>query len=374
MSKIVVVGPSWPLRAGGMSTFNERLVREFMQQGHEVVLVTFSLQYPNWLFPGKTQYSDEPKPTDLQIQVLINSINPFSWWKTARYLKKNQPDFVIYRYWMPFMAPALGSIARFSKLIGLKAKQLAIADNVLPHEPFPFSKLLAAYFLKAMNKVVTMSASVQEDLNKIGYQGVSDLRVHPLYDNFGEKIDQNQALKALNLSPDFTYFLFFGFIRQYKGLDLLLQAFADERLRKFKVKLIVAGEFYDNPDRYYRLIREHKLVDKVVMHTDFIPNDQVKYYFSAASLVTQTYHHATQSGVTQIGFQFDVPMLVTDVGGLSELIEHEKSGYVVPTNQQRIADAMLDFLENERYSSFSKAVSLLKTRFSWKTFATALLA
>lgn len=342
--------------------------------GHEVVLVTFSLQYPSWLFPGKTQYSDEPKPADLNIQVMINSINPLSWWKTAIFLKKIKPDWVIYRYWMPFMAPALGSIARFSKMLGLKANQLAIADNVLPHEPFPFSKFLAGYFLKAMSKVVTMSAAVSADLNTIGYRGQSDLRVHPLYDNFGEKVERQQALEKLQLASDYTYFLFFGFIRQYKGLDLLLQAFSDERLRKYKVKLIVAGEFYDNPDRYYRLIREHKLVDKVVMHTDFIPNDQVKYYFSAASLVTQTYHHATQSGVTQIGFQFDVPMLVTDVGGLSELIEHEKSGYVVPANQQHIADAMVDFLENQRYASYSKAVGLLKTRFGWRTFANALLA
>lgn len=369
MSRIVVVGPAWPLRAGGMSTFNERLAREYQAQGHEVSIITFSLQYPAILFPGKSQLSEEAKPADLEIAVLINSVNPFSWLKAARFLAQQKPDLVVYRYWMPFMAPCLGSIARWSRWFGNRGRQVAIADNVLPHEKFPLSAGLARYFLHGIDKVVTMSQAVKEELRAVGYNKSSLVLQHPLYDNFGVKVSRTLALEQLNLDPQFQYFLFFGFIRQYKGLDLLLQAFADERLKKHKVKLLVAGEFYDNPDRYYRLIREHKLVDRVVMHTDFIPNESVKYYFSAASLVTQTYHHATQSGVTQIGFQFDVPMLVTNVGGLSELISQGKSGYVTETNQQSIADAMLDFIENDRFEAFSKEVAVLKEQFSWSTFA-----
>ncbi len=374
MSKILIVGPSWPLRAGGMSTFNERLAREYMAQGHTVTIVTFSLQYPAILFPGKTQFSEEPKPDDLSIEVLINSVNPFTWFKTARYIAHARADLVIYRYWMPFMAPALGSIARWSRWFGNKARQVAIADNVLPHEKFPFSKQLARYFLHSIDKVVTMSAAVQDELKIVGFKKPSTLLPHPLYDNFGGKTERETAISHLKLNPNTIYFLFFGFIRQYKGLDLLLQAFSDVRLRRYPVKLIVAGEFYDSPDRYYRLIREHKLTGQLEMRTDFIPNEEVKYYFSAASLVTQTYHHATQSGVTQIGFQFDVPMLVTNVGGLSELIEHGKSGYVTETNPQQIADAMVDFLENNRFAAFSKEVSQLKHRFSWLTFAQNLQA
>jgi len=369
VSKVVVVGPAWPLRAGGMSTFNERLAREYLALGYEVSIITFSLQYPAILFPGKTQLSDDPKPDDLNVHVLINSVNPFSWLKTARLLAKQKPDLVIYRYWMPFMAPCLGSIARWSRWFGNKARQVAIADNVLPHEKFPFSHQLARYFLHSIDKVVTMSEAVKGELKTVGFIKPAIQLQHPLYDNFGQKVSREEALSMLKLDPAYQYFLFFGFIRQYKGLDLLLQSFADERLKKHKVKLLVAGEFYDNPDRYYRLIREHQLADRVVMHTDFIPNDAVKYYFSAASLVTQTYHHATQSGVTQIGFQFDVPMLVTNVGGLSELISAGKSGYVTNTDQQSIADAMLDFIENDRFDAFSKEVSLLKQQFSWSTFA-----
>lgn len=369
MSRIVVVGPAWPLRAGGMSTFNERLAREYQTQGHEVSMLTFSLQYPDFLFPGKTQLSDEAQPVDLKIDIRINSVNPLSWLNAARFLAKQKPDLVIYRYWMPFMAPCLGSIARWSRWFGNRAKQVAIADNVLPHEKFPFSKQLARYFLHSIDKVVTMSQAVTEELKQVAYTRPALTLQHPLYDNFGAKVSRAEALEQLKLDPNFQYFLFFGFIRQYKGLDLLLQAFADERLKMHKVKLLVAGEFYDNPDRYYRLIREHKLVDRVVMHTDFIPNEAVKYYFSAASLVTQTYHHATQSGVTQIGFHFDVPMLVTNVGGLSELITAGKSGYVTETNQQSIADAMLDFIENNRFEAFSKEVATLKQQFSWLAFA-----
>lgn len=356
-----------------MSTFNERLARAYQQMGYEVEMITFSLQYPAFLFPGKTQYSEEPAPNDLQIKVLINSVNPLSWWKTARYIAKAHADLMIFRYWMPFMAPCLGFIARWSRILGSKARRVAIADNIIPHEKFPFSGPLTAFFLRQMDDVHTLSASVRDDLATFNFRGGHKLLKHPLYDNYGEKLPREQALQHLSLSADFTYFLFFGFIRQYKGLDLLLQAFADPRLKRHKVKLIVAGEFYENPDRYYRLIREHKLADRVEMHTRFIADDQVKYYFSAASLVTQTYHHATQSGVTQVGFQFDTPMLVTDVGGLAELVNHRKSGYVCDRNADEIADCLVDFLENDRYESMSAEVAIKKKEFSWEVFAGQLL-
>jgi len=371
--KIIIVGPAWPLRGGGMSTFNERLATEFQAQGHAVEIITFSLQYPAILFPGKTQLSDEAAPAELNIKVMINSVNPISWVKTARYIAKAKPDLLLFRYWMPFMAPCLGRIARLSKVFGSKAKRVAIADNIIPHEKFPFSKPLTSYFLRQMDEVSTMSASVMEDLKAFRFKGKSQLLKHPLYDNYGEKVPREMALRHLNLSPDFTYFLFFGFIRHYKGLDVLLQSFADKRLKNKKVKLIIAGEFYENPDRYYRMIREHNLADRLVMMTHFIPDDQVKYLFSAASLVTQTYHHATQSGVTQIGFQFDTPMLVTDVGGLAELVNHGKSGYVCDRNADEIADCLVDFLDNDRYDAMSAEVAIKKKEFSWEVFAEALL-
>lgn len=356
-----------------MSTFNERLARAYMSAGHEVEIVTFSLQYPSFLFPGKTQYSEEPAPEDLTIKVLVNSINPISWWVTAKYLVDTQADFFIFRYWMPFMAPCLGFIAKWSKWRGAKAKTIAIADNIIPHEKFPLARPLTAFFLRQMDAVHTLSEAVSSDLKTFDYPGEHKLLKHPLYDNYGEKLERKAAIQALGLKEDYTYFLFFGFIRQYKGLDLLLQAFADTRLKTRKVKLIVAGEFYENPDRYYRLIREHNLADRIEMHTHFIADDQVKYYFSAASLVTQTYHHATQSGVTQVGFQFNSPMLVTKVGGLSELVDNGHSGYVCEPVPSQIADCMVDFIDNNRYESMSEKVAIKKKEFSWEIFSSTLL-
>jgi glycosyltransferase involved in cell wall biosynthesis len=274
---------------------------------------------------------------------------------------------------MPFMAPCLGQIARLSKRFGSKAKRLAIADNIIPHEKFPFSKPLTGFFLSQMDAVSTMSASVMEDLKAFQFTRPSQLLKHPLYDNYGQKVSRELALAELKLDPKFTYFLFFGFIRHYKGLDLLLQAFADARLKRHPVKLIIAGEFYENPDRYYRMVREHNLADRLVMMTQFIPDEQVKYLFSSASLVTQTYHHATQSGVTQVGFQFDTPMLVTNVGGLAELVADRKSGYVCDRNPIQIADCLLDFIENQRFATMSAEVAIKKQEFSWEVFARQLV-
>lgn len=373
MSKIIIVGPAWPLRGGGMSTFNERLATEYQALGHEVEIVTFSLQYPSFLFPGKSQMSEEAAPANLNIKIMINSVNPLSWFKTARYIAKQAPDFLIFRYWMPFMAPCLGQIARLSKRLGSNAKRFAIADNIIPHEKFPFSKPLTSFFLRQMDGVSTMSAAVMQDLKAFNFEKPAQLLKHPLYDNYGKKVSREVALATLKLDPKFTYFLFFGFIRHYKGLDLLLQSFADARLKRFPVKLIIAGEFYENPDRYYRMVREHNLADRLVMMTQFIPDEQVKYLFSAASLVTQTYHHATQSGVTQVGFQFDTPMLVTNVGGLAELVADRKSGYVCDRNPIQIADCLLDFLENDRFAAMSSEVAIKKQEFSWEVFAQALI-
>jgi glycosyltransferase involved in cell wall biosynthesis len=373
LSKIILVGPAWPLRGGGMSTFNERLATEYQALGYEVEIVTFSLQYPRILFPGKSQMSEEEAPANLNIKVMINSVNPLSWYRTARYIAKQQPDYLIFRYWMPFMAPCLGQIARLSKRFGSKAKRLAIADNIIPHEKFPLSKPLTSFFLNQMDAVSTMSASVMEDLKAFQFTRPSQLLKHPLYDNYGQKVSRELALAELKLDPKFTYFLFFGFIRHYKGLDLLLQAFADARLKRHPVKLIIAGEFYENPDRYYRMVREHNLADRLVMMTQFIPDEQVKYLFSSASLVTQTYPHATQSGVTQVGFQFDTPMLVTNVGGLAELVADRKSGYVCDRNPIQIADCLLDFIENDRFATMSAEVAIKKQEFSWEVFARQLV-
>jgi glycosyltransferase involved in cell wall biosynthesis len=365
--KIIIVGPAYPLR-GGLASFNERLCSAFMDNGDEVKLLTFSLQYPSLLFPGKTQYSDSEKP-NIKIEIGINSINPFNWLKIGYRVKKEKPDILIFRYWMPFMAPCFGTIARIVKK-NRHTKIITIVDNMIPHEKHFFDTLLTKYFIQPVDAYIAMSQSVYNDIDRFDSQKAKKLSVHPLYDNFGDKLQKEDALQRLGLGKEHIYFLFFGFIRAYKGLDLLIEAFADARLREFPVKLIVAGEFYENEKPYLDAIRKFNLSDDIILHTDFIPNEKVKEYFCAADLIVQPYKNATQSGVTQIGYHFEKPMLVTNVGGLSEIIPHGKVGYVVEPTSNEITNAMLDFLNDK--PDFTQAIQKEKEKYTWEKFVCAI--
>jgi len=370
--KILIVGTAHPFRGGGISTFNQVLAKELQQEGHQVTILTFTLQYPSFLFPGKTQYTTDPAPENLKIDVKLNSVNPFNWLKVANYYKKEQPDLVIFRFWTPFMGPCFGSIARLIKR-NKHTKIIAITDNVIPHEKSLIDKPFTSYFLKSCDGFLTMSKSVLNDLKSFNSEKPCAYNPHPLYNNFGEAPQLNQALSYLKLNPDYRYILFFGFIRKYKGLDLLLEAFADSRLRDYNLKLLVAGEFYESSAPYEAIIHKHNLSKLVEMHTSFIPDNEVKYYFAAADLVAQTYHHATQSGVTQIAFHFEKPMLVTDVGGLSEMIPNGKAGYVVAPSPKAIAEAILDYFKNNQKQNFTLGVKEQKAKFGWDVFVNKLL-
>jgi len=366
--RIVIVGPAHPLRGGGMATFNERLAQAFQENGDEVEIVTFSLQYPSFLFPGKSQYSDEPAPEGLNIKVLINSINPISWFKTGNYIRKQKPDLVIFRYWLPFMGPALGTIARIIQRNNY-SRILAITDNVVPHEKRPGDVPFTKYFLSACHGFVTMSRSVQQDLQCFEPKKPNLYLAHPLYDNFGSIESKTYACEALNLDPKYNYLLFFGFIRAYKGLDLLLLAMADERIKARQgLKLIVAGEFYEDAAPYQQLFEKYNLQNQLILRTDFIPNSEVRHYFCAADLVVQPYKHATQSGVTQVAYHFNKPMVVTNVGGLAELVPNGEVGYVVTPEPQTIADAILNFYSSGEAGKFEDNIQKYKQRFSWSTF------
>ncbi len=362
---VVILGSAHPLR-GGLASYNERLARAYQQQGAKVKIFTFSLQYPNFLFPGKTQYSDEPKPQDLDIEVSLNSVNPFSWIALGRKIKKMAPDLLIIKFWIPFMGPSLGTVARIARSNG-KTKVISIIDNIIPHEKRPGDKVLANYFVGAVHGFIAMSESVLQDLNKFDSIKPKIFTPHPVYDNFGNVSDKSFAREALKLDPFGKYILFFGFIRDYKGLDLLLRAMADERLKKLGVKLIVAGEFYTDSKPYYDIIEQYKLDDRLVMATDFIPDSQVGTYFNAADMVVQPYKDATQSGVTQIAYHFEKPMLVTNVGGLPEIVPHMKTGYVVDVDPLKIADGIVDFYENNREEEMIANCRIEKKKYSWET-------
>lgn len=373
MASIVILGSAYPLRGGGLATFNERLARAFMAAGHQVCIYTFSLQYPSILFPGKSQYSDEPPPKDLDIRVKVNSINPLNWISIGNELRKLRPDVLIIRYWLPFMAPSLGRIAAITKKNN-HTHVVAIADNIVPHEKRPGDKLLTRYFIKKPHTFVCMSETVRKDLLMFGFPEHKIRKtLHPLYDNFGDAIPQGAARQELGLADEKYIVLFFGFIRDYKGLDLLLKAFANHKLRELPVRLLVAGEFYSNADDYHSMADELKITDRVIWHTNFIPNDKVKAYFCASDLVVQPYKHATQSGVSQVAYHFEKPMVVTNVGGLPEMVEHGKAGYVVEPDPEAIADGIIDFFANDRAKPMKDALKEAKKRFSWDRLVESIL-
>lgn len=361
--KITIVGTTYPYR-GGLAAFNERLAREYIQQGHEVNIFTFSLQYPSFLFPGKTQFSDEEVPKDLNIRRTINAVNPISWIKTGRAIKKTKPDKVIFCYWMAFMAPCFGTIARFAR--SPKTKMIALVHNMIPHEPTILDKIFPRYFVNAMDGFVAMAGSVIKDIEHFDkYQKPKGLSPHPIYDHYGDALEKKTAAMKLGLHEQNSYLLFFGFIRFYKGLDLLLDAFADSRLRNFPLKLIIAGEFYENPEPYLTKIAALKLSNYIELRTVFIPDSEVRNYFSIADLIAQPYRTATQSGVSQIAYHFEKPMLVTNVGGLAEIIPNGKVGYVVNVDPKQIADAIVDFYTNKRTDEFVENIKVEKQKYEW---------
>ena len=342
MSKVVIIGPAHPLR-GGLASFNERLARQFKSEGNNVTIYTFSLQYPGFLFPGTTQYSTEPAPKDLTIKVVINSVNPVNWLMVGNDLKKIKPDIIVVRYWLPFMGPALGTILRQVKK-NKHTKIICIADNIKPHEKFPLGDQFTDYFIKPIDAFITMSEKVMKDLKNITNKPAQQV-VHPLYDNFGEALSKAEARKHLNIPGKEKIILFFGFIRQYKGLDLLLHAMALPELKTSAIKLLVAGEFYEDRKVYEEIIQQNNLSSQLILRTDFIQDSEVRYYLSAADFVIQPYRNATQSGVTPLAYHFEKPMLVTNVGGLPDLVPEGKVGLVSEPTAESIAAHILKLYE-----------------------------
>lgn len=361
--KIIICGPAYPYR-GGIAAYNERLARQLINEGDDVQIFTFSFQYPSILFPGKTQYNDGAAPEGIRIKRVINSINPFNWFIAGRKIRKENPDILILRYWLPFMAPALGTIARIVRK-KRHTKVITIFDNVVPHEKRPGDIMLTKFFVKSIDGALLMTKSVLDDLRRFDKSMPSVISPHPLFDNYGDTVTREVAARKLGLDSDVKYILFFGFVREYKGLDLLIEAMATRAVKDLNIKLIVAGEFYNDPKPYLDLIHLNELTEKVILHTRFISDEDVKYYFSIASLIVQPYRSATQSGVTQIGYHFRKPMLVTDVGGLSEIVPHGKCGYVVSPEVSSIAGAIEDFFTNKREDSFAEGIEKQREIYSW---------
>jgi len=374
--KVIIIGPAWPLR-GGLATFDQRLCKAFLEDGHECSIYSFSLQYPGFLFPGTTQYSSDPQPADIEIHSVINSVNPLNWVSIGNRLNKNAPDLIVVRYWLPFMGPALGTILRRVKR-NHTTKIIAITDNILPHEKRPGDRSFTKYFLKSCDAFVTMSETVMDDLRQFEKTKPAKRVFHPLYDNFGEIISGESARQFLNrkmqldIGQKDKIILFFGFIRAYKGLDILLRAMAEPGIRESGIRLLVAGEFYEDKSPYQKLIEELKIREQLILKTDFIPDSEVRYYLCAADAIVQPYRHATQSGVTPLAYHFEKPMIVSNAGSFAEQVLHQETGLVAEAEPGSLASAILHFYElGEQY--FIPHLRNEKKKYSWKNLVNTIL-
>ena len=370
--KIIILGTAYPFR-GGLATFNERLARQLQAEGHEVEVITFTLQYPSFLFPGKTQYSSEQAPADLRITQQVHSCNPFNWWKVGNKIRRMQPDLLISCYWMAFFAPCYGIIQRIAKRNG-KTRCIGLVHNMIPHEPNLLDKLLAPFYVRHTDGFVALSESVVKDIDSLDKQTKPKASYpHPIYDHYGAQMKKNEACQALDLDPEKQYMLFFGLVRAYKGLDLLLDAFGKVKDQLPNLQLIIAGEFYEDEEKYRAQLYFNKLNDRVIIHNDFIADADLCKYFGAADLIVQPYKSATQSGVTQGAFHFEKPMLVTNVGGLGEIVHDHKMGYAVEPNAEAIAEAITDYYTNNRQADYTQYLIQQKENYSWSGLTNAFM-
>lgn len=368
--KIAYIGTAHPFR-GGLASFNHRLAQELQQQ-HEVTIYSFKLQYPSILFPGKTQYTQEVAPPTLRILSSINSINPWNWLKVGWQIRRERYDIIVIKFWIPFMAPCFGTILRVAKNKN-KTKVVTIIDNIIPHEQRWGDSFLTKYFIKAVDAFVVMSSQVAQELMLFDKTKPRQIVPHPIFDNFGTVEPKMKAAKHLRLDTSFRYILFFGFIRPYKGLDLLIEAFADNRFRNQNLKLIIAGEYYSDKKVYQDLIDKWQLQSEIIQINDFITDSEVQHYFNVSDLVVLPYKNATQSGVTQIAYHFNKPMVVTNVGGLKENCPGGKVGYVVEPEPTQIADAIEKFFSHADPVSFEKNIIEIKKKFGWDRLGQAVL-
>ena len=358
--KILLLGPAHPYR-GGLASIMETMAREYQSRGHEVRIYTFTVQYPSLLFPGKTQYVTTPPPEDLHIERVMNTVNPLNWISLGLRIKREKPDMVVMKYWTPFMAPCFGTVARIARSNGV-TKVVCQIDNVEPHEHHIIDKPCNHYYLGAVDGFVYMSEQVHGEL-KAYTTAPAIFSPHPMFENFGVAEQRTEACRKIGISAEDKYTLFFGLIRDYKGLDLLLKAWA--QWNPEGRRLLIAGEFYASREKYISLIEELGLEDRVVLHDRFIADEDVRYYFSAADALVLPYRTATQSGVTQIAYNFSLPMIVTRVGGLPEIVPDGRVGLVCEPTEESIAEALRELYAGEKLKTFKANFADERKRFSW---------
>ena len=366
--KIVIIGTAYPLR-GGIAHYLA-LLASALGKRHQVETITFKRQYPSLLFPGKTQEESAGDQHTAPAPRLVDSINPLNWIAVARMLRAKKPDLLIFKYWLPFFGPCFGTIAKFAKR-GTATKALVICDNVIPHERRPGDIVFTRYFFSQADYFVVQSSAVERELTAFWPRACYRKTAHPVYNFFGSPTSKSEARSALGLSSR-PVMLFFGYVRAYKGLHVLLEAMAQVVSHR-DVQLLVVGEFYDDEQKYIAQIAALHLEKYVTIHSEYAPNDLVGKYFSAADAVVLPYRSATQSGIAQIAYNFEKPVIATNVGGLAEVVLDGQTGFIVPPdNPAALAAAIGRFYDEHREQEFVSHVIEEKRKYSWDAMVTTI--
>ena len=366
--RIYFIAPAYPLR-GGIAQYTALLYKKMQERGHEVKIISFKRQYPEFLFPGKTQKESGKQIIRTDSEAIIDTLNPLTWLKAFAKIKAERPDLLIFKYWLPLFAPCYITISLLVRLF-TEYKVLYICDNIIPHEKRLGDTVLTKIALRYSDYFIVLSDAVQGDLLRFRPDAVYRKVPHPVYDLFHTNYDKITARRKLKIQKE-RVILFFGYIRAYKGLHLILQAMPYV-LKHIDITLVVAGEFYDSKEKYTDLIEELNLNYHVEIFDSFIPDEEVGTYFAAADAVVLPYISATQSGIAQIAYNFDKPVIATDVGGLSEVVVNEKTGYIVrPEDPEAFADAIVKFYSQNKNREFVSNVKVEKGKYSWDRMAEA---
>lgn len=369
--KIAILGPASPYR-GGIALHTNLLYEEFSSH-HHVDIINYKRLYPKIIFPGKTQYEQSETFSHIPSLRMIDFLNPLSWIKTAQSITSKNYDLIIIQFWQPFFSILLGTITRIIKNSSSKTKIISLCHNVAPHEGSPLDKLLTKFFFKSVHGFLIQSKSVVNDLLEIIPGAQYKYNPHPLYNVFGKALKSEQARTELNIKTDQPLVFYFGYIRKYKGLEYLIQAYPKIH-SQIGGKLLIVGEFYHNKQYYLDLIQESGVSDDIIVHDQYIPNDQVNLYFSAADILVLPYISATQSGITQIALSYDLPCVVTNVGGLPEVVHHGKTGFVVePKDSKAISQAVIEYFTSCDKHKIAKNISRERQKYSWHKMKNTLI-
>lgn len=366
--RIAFLSPFYPYR-GGIAQFSDSLYLS-LQKSTEIKAFTFTRQYPGFLFPGKTQYVAEADiDRGINAERVLDSVNPLTYRRTAEKIREFEPDVVLISYWMPFFAFSLGRVARILKKICPQAKIISVMHNVIPHEKRTGDDFLTRFYLKQNDGFAVLNEKSKDDLLKLKPDAKYIVLPHPLYDHYGNKIEKTEARRELGIPPDKKVMLFFGLIRSYKGVDLILEALAELDKSYY---LIIAGEVYGSFDKYKEIIKKNLLENRVLLQTKFIPESEIALYFSAADVCVLPYRSGTQSGIEGVSYHFGLPVIVTDVGGLKETVEKYNTGLIVSRPEAALLkEAVKKYFEGDLSlrRSLETNIAEYKKQYSWDKFS-----